>query len=162
MIFLARMSDATNTPVIVGDFGEDGTVLVSTPMREVLRLDRGMIDTPVLSCPACLKPVIEKRDKKTGPGVAECPDHARHMYDKLYAASNDKKNYNRDSRKRMRKSAGLWLKKWQRLHTARMKADAELPAGIMRHPQEQRLLAEAAYINESFQPGATFTISKKE
>ncbi len=163
MMFLSRMSDAMHTPVIVGEFYDNGTVLVSTPRQEALILDRSMIETPVLCCPECLKPVITRHPNRTKQEVAECPDHAKHMYEKLFTASKDTVNYNRESRKRMHNSARKWLKKFQGQHLGRMKADARLPEGTMRHPHEGRLIAEEDYINEHLkaQPSATFTIKRK-
>lgn len=114
MIYTTRTIDNTRTPLLVGDFLYDGSVIARTPQGEILRVPRFWIETPVLSCDKCGKHALLKFDRRKRKDYVECPDHARHMYEVLFAGSHDVKQYSRKQRRQFHAEAGRWLSVWQR------------------------------------------------
>jgi len=112
MMYLTTTIDSSQIPLIVGKFYEDGSVLAANTKREVFRVPRHMIQTPILHCSECGKPALLKTDR-IGKEFAECPDSAQHQYEKYLALSLDMKTYDRKSRRKAHKIAGQWLTKWR-------------------------------------------------
>jgi hypothetical protein len=99
---------------VVGDVPEhlDRIVVKRTVDGEMLIVPRSDVFTPVEVCPRCYAPmVLKKRPHKTE-RIAECPYHAHHQYEALYAASHDQK-LNREQRRRCAKQAQIWLVEWK-------------------------------------------------
>lgn len=123
MIYLTRTITSDRTPLMVGDLdiygGVDGTILVCTPDKQVLRVPRFLIETPVLCCKRCSRPVLLLRGKHSRKEYAECPDHAQHMYQDFYAAANDGSKHNRKQRHEFTSKAKYWLNQWKRVHEKR-------------------------------------------
>jgi len=119
MMYITHTITPDHTKLVVGQFYENTDLLVVTPKRETLRIPRLLVETPVLCCPKCGKPALLKVEKHTKREYAECPDHARHTYEALYAASHDNKRYNRAQQRKLHKEAGVWLKAWRRVHINR-------------------------------------------
>jgi len=118
MIYTTHTIDSTRTPLIVGQFFDD-SVLAATSDGQIFKVPRAMIETPVLCCKKCGKPVLLKIAKRTKKEYTECPDHARHMYEELYAASHDVKNYSRGTRRKFYKQALMWLGVWRKAFETR-------------------------------------------
>lgn len=118
MMYLTRTITPDHTPLIVGEFFED-SVLACTPDKQVLRISRFCIETPVLCCKQCAQPVILLEHPHTHKEYAECPNYAQHMYEKLYVASINTQQYNRKQRHTFTKQAKYWLNKWKRSHDTR-------------------------------------------
>lgn len=127
MMYITHTIDTSRTKLVVGKFYEDGDLLVVTPKREALRIPRFWVETPQLVCPKCGLPALQKTEKHTHNEYAECPDHARHMYEALYAASHDVKRYNHKQRRDIHKQAGHWLNVWRRTVETRQKNKWQLP-----------------------------------
>lgn len=119
MMYTSRTIDPSHTLLLIGEFYDD-SVLARTPAGEVLRVPRFDIETPVLCCAKCGKATILRQRKHTDKEYVECPDHARHMYETLFAGSHDTQKYNHDARRKMFKQAKKWLGVWQRQFTQRM------------------------------------------
>ena len=113
MMYLTTTIDSSQVPLIVGKFYEDGSVLAANPKREVFRVPRHLIRTPILHCSECGQPVLLKPGKGAHEDYPECPDNARHQYEKYLALSLDMKIYDRKSRRKAHKIAGQWLTKWR-------------------------------------------------
>lgn len=113
MMFTSITITPDRTPLLIGDFYDDA-VLARTPKGEILRVPRFDIETPVLCCTACGKAVLLRQKKHTDKEYAECPDHARHMYESLFAASHDIKQFNHDKRRQLMQQAKHWLGIWHR------------------------------------------------
>ena len=118
MMFTTRTIDESHTPLLVGEFYDDA-VIARTPSGEILRVSRFFIETPQLCCSNCGKAALLKHDKRQRKDYAECPDHARHMYDAMFAASHDTKQYNRKQRHKFYAQAVHWLGVWQRVFESR-------------------------------------------
>lgn len=118
MMYLSKTIDSSRTPLLIGEFYDDA-VLARLQDGRVLRVPRELIETPVLCCDRCAKPCNLKVEKRTKKKYAECPDHARHMYDTMYAASHDIKNYTHKQRRKFGQQAIHWLKIWQKVFEKR-------------------------------------------
>jgi len=119
MMIVTHTIDPSRTPLMVGEIHEDGSVTAVTPKGEMLHVSRFDIETPVVACEKCGKAVLLKKEKHTDKEYAECPDHARHMYDSYFAASHDVKNFSHDKRREMCRKAVYWLNKWRRTFESR-------------------------------------------
>ena len=118
MLYLTHTVTPDRTLLIVGKFYDDG-VLALTPDRQILRVPRCLIETPVLCCKQCRKPALLLRHPHTHKDYTECPDIARHKYEELYAASIDTNRYNRKQRHVFTRKAKHWLNKWRQAHAER-------------------------------------------
>lgn len=125
MIFTTCTIDKSRTPLAVGQWHDDGILTVATPDGTTYRIPRFDIETPILSCSRCGLAVLLKTEKHSKKEYAECPQHARHMYEALFTGSHDVKRYNRAARHKMYKQAIHWLNRWQREFEARQKSDIE-------------------------------------
>ena len=112
MMYLTTTIDSTITPLIVGKFFDDGSVLATTQNKEVFHIPRFMIRTPILHCSECGRPILLKIDR-LGKEFVECPNHNQHEYKKYFAVSQDVKNYNRKARHKAYEIAGKWLNRWK-------------------------------------------------
>jgi hypothetical protein len=113
---MTRSIFSDRTPLMVGDVADD-SVLVQTPRGEVLRVPRFWVETPVLCCVKCDKPMIVIKHQRQE--IVQCPDHARHMYELTYTASHDVKRYNRKQRRDFTQQSRYWLGKWRKQHNQR-------------------------------------------
>lgn len=108
-----------HTPLVVRDFTHDGIIAVN-PIGETLEVPRRLVFAPELYCMKCGRRAIAKHDKKRNKDYAECPYHAKHMYDALYAAAKDVKRYNRHTRRQFRDQAQKWLRNWRSTAKSRL------------------------------------------
>ena len=112
MIYLTETIDSSRTPLKIGKINDNGSVLAVNKTGQLLHVERYWIKTPVLHCSECGKPVL-LRINKVGKESAECPDNARHQFDKYMAISDDVSKYNRAARRKAYKIASQWLTKWR-------------------------------------------------
>ena len=117
MMYMTKLINSPYTRLIVGSFYDDALDIM-TPDRQVLRISRYLVETPVLCCSVCGKAARRLIDKHTKKEYGECPDHARHMYESYYQMSHDIKKYNNATRRKAHNEAGKWLIIWKRRHTA--------------------------------------------
>jgi hypothetical protein len=117
LVFTSYSVDATRTPLMIGDI-LDEHVIARTPWGEILKLPRHCVEVPILACMGCGKHAILRDGKQHD--TAECPDHARHMYESLLQMSHDKSHSRQQSRK-IHKEAHKWLRRWRRQFEVRQK-----------------------------------------
>lgn len=119
MILTCHFIDRPKVALMVADITDDAVAIVNYK-KEVIRIPRYFVSTPVMTCDKCGQPVLLLKQKHNiTEDVIECPDHARHMYEALYVASHDMKQYNRTQRRKFHDEAGKWLSKWQTIFKER-------------------------------------------
>jgi len=99
---------------VMGDVPEhlDQIVVRRVTDGETLIVPRSDVFTPVEVCPRCYAPMFLKKRPRVMEQIAECPYHAHHQYEALYAASHDQK-LNREQRRRCGRQAQVWLNEWK-------------------------------------------------
>jgi hypothetical protein len=141
MQFITYTITPQRAQLVVGQFLENGSVIAATRDGLVYQLPRFQIETPVLCCVQCNAPAILRKDKLTHKEVAECPNHARHMYEHFYSLLHDTKRWSREQRRDFQKQAVRWLNIWRRQSETRTK----------------RAIARGAQFNDAFTDGVERT-----
>ena len=119
MVFTCHLIDVPKAPLVVTNF-EDDALTIANKEGQRFRINRYFLSTPVLTCDLCGQPAKVKKERFTKKDYAECPDHARHMYEITFSDSNDVKRYSGKQRRDLNKQAWKWLKIWQKEFKKRM------------------------------------------
>ena len=124
MMFATQSIDGKLKRLAVEKFNDDSVDVINTDGKR-LHLNRFDVLTPIAVCVACGKALELHTLPKSTDEYAECPDHARHMYESYYAAAHDIKKFNHTQRRDLERQAKHWLNAWMKTF-ARRNQNAEM------------------------------------